>query len=441
MKKTITIISSLALSVSLLVLPSPVGAVADWDVTGNWVVSFEYLGGYYSHDMVLTQDGLGNITGSGGYPAGGPYSFAWTITSGSISGSNTSLTMDYTVGAVGTTMHMTGTVADNGTMSGNWDDNYGGIRTGTWSTTSGAAKNNLGHLYLYEKDSATWNVVEDGAWGKMEYNLTGSTFDFVFNGHKIKDVASSYRLIYYPDPWPANNLICLGEPSTPNKGKNIHIEGSQELNTDLPALYDWNNPDNPNYSTGPDSTMINGAKIWLVLNSDVDCTAKKMMGWQPSSYLFEKNGIFYDDVDVTTNTLDLFEKNPSDWSVVPSGASGVLTYNTPAPSFNYSFTAQGLLPSTGYSLIYYANPWPGNNPGAFIVSGTSDTDGDLSFSGSVDLGMDLPHPADANYPSGAKIWLVKSADYNELTNAMTGWNPTEYLFENNLIQYDDTDIP
>ena len=49
--------------------------------------------------------------------------------------------------------------------------------------TGKAGKSNTGHLYLYEKDPATWDIVEGGAWGKMEYKLSGSTFDFVFNGH------------------------------------------------------------------------------------------------------------------------------------------------------------------------------------------------------------------------------------------------------------------
>ena len=95
-------------------------------------MSMEY-GGSYPHDMFLTQDSLGNITGNGGYLAGSPpYSYEWVIDTGTIAGSNVSLTMHYTVGAVGTTMHMTGIVAPDGlSMSGVWDDDFGGIRNGT----------------------------------------------------------------------------------------------------------------------------------------------------------------------------------------------------------------------------------------------------------------------------------------------------------------------
>ena len=53
-----------------------------------------------------------------------------------------------------------------------------------------SGKSNTGHLYLYEKapdpDASRedpWLIVEGGMWGKMKYNLSGATFDFVFNGH------------------------------------------------------------------------------------------------------------------------------------------------------------------------------------------------------------------------------------------------------------------
>ncbi len=146
--------------------------------------------------------------------------------------------------------------------------------------TGPAGKSNVGHLYLYEKDPATWEIVEGGAWGKMKYNLSGSTFDFVFNGHGL-NAGDNYTLIYYPDPWPGNDLICLGS-GIANGGGNVHIKGS--VNTgDLPIEADENYKD--------------GAKIWLVLSSDVNCNDQKMKGWQPTEYLFEYDLITFDDTD------------------------------------------------------------------------------------------------------------------------------------------------
>ena len=134
----------------------------------------------------------------------------------------------------------------------------------------------------------------------------------------------------------------------------------------------------------------------------------------------------------------LYEKNPSDWSIVEDGAWGKMQYRLECPTFRFVFNGFYLEPNTEYSLIYYADPWPGNNPGAFIDSGISDEGGNITLKGSVDLGMDLPDPDDDNYPNGAKIWLVLSSDYDASAHKMIAWHPTEYLFEYPLITYDDT---
>ena len=141
-----------------------------------------------------------------------------------------------------------------------------------------AGKSNAAHLYLYEKDPVTWEIVEGGAWGKMNYKLSGSTFNFVFNGHGL-EVGSDYTLMYYPDPWPGNGLICLGS-GIGNEGGNVHIMGAVDTG-DLPARGDENL----------------GAKIWLVLSADVDCVAANMVGWNPTEYLFEYDLITFDDTD------------------------------------------------------------------------------------------------------------------------------------------------
>jgi len=73
------------------------------------------------------------------------------------------------------------------------------------------------------------------AWGKMTFDKAGTTFDFVFNGHGL-DAGDNYTLIYYPDPWPGAGLICFGS-DTANAGGNVHIAGSVETNTDLPAAF------------------------------------------------------------------------------------------------------------------------------------------------------------------------------------------------------------
>lgn len=138
--------------------------------------------------------------------------------------------------------------------------------------------------------------------------------------------------------------------------------------------------------------------------------------------------------------LILHEKDPEDWSIVEDGAWGKLIFDPVSPTFNFIFYGSKLTDGEDYELIYYPDPWPGDNPGALIGSGSTDEEGKIHVFGSPDLNMDLPHPNDANYPDGAKIWLVLSGDYDISDCKMTGWHPEEYLFENNLITYDDTDV-
>jgi len=132
--------------------------------------------------------------------------------------------------------------------------------------------------------------------------------------------------------------------------------------------------------------------------------------------------------------LALVHKDPSDWSVI--SRNGELVFKN-GPEFCYKFEGWDLELDTPYSLIYFADGWPGNNPGALIAEGTTDGDGKLKLEGCVDLGMSLPHPSDANYALGAKIWLVPSACYNTVNKAVTNWQPARFLFEANYITYDN----
>ena len=295
-----------------------------------------------------------------------------------------------------------------------------------------AGKSNTAHLYLYEKDpSGSWPIVEDGAWGKMKYNLSGPTFDFVFNGHEL-EAYEDYSLIYYADPWPGDNPGALIASGTSNEFGDIHLGGSVDLGMDLPC---W-----------PDANYCcpGGAKIWLVLSDDYDDVEAEMTGWNPTEYLFEHNLITYDDTGVDcaagVGRICLDNKNPEGWARIDDSRIGCLCYNLAGEEFEYSFCASGLDASTDYSLIYYADPWPGDNPGALIGIGTSDGAGNIAMSGSEELDMDLPEStADTNYP-GAKIWLVPSSDYDAGDMKMSAWNPTNYLYECELISYNDTGV-
>lgn len=146
MRKILAFIVAFAFIVSPFASATPAHAAAlpNWNTSGNYVIAFDYLGSSYAHDLTLAQDGLGNLTGNGGSPAGGSHVYTWVLTSGTSSADTIDFLANYTASADAvtplTTMHVVGTVAPLGTLSGTWSDNYqGGTRSGTWTSTSGAA--------------------------------------------------------------------------------------------------------------------------------------------------------------------------------------------------------------------------------------------------------------------------------------------------------------
>lgn len=114
------------------------------------------------------------------------------------------------------------------------------------------------HLYLYEKNPTTWEVIEDGAWGKMTYHEDDGTY--VFNGHKL-ETETYYTLVNYYG-WP--NVNILGSSISDEYG-NVHISG--------------------NLGDLDEEVEGEGYKVWLVPSSDL--TGSALNSWNPSSYLFE----------------------------------------------------------------------------------------------------------------------------------------------------------
>ena len=154
--------------------------------------------------------------------------------------------------------------------------------------------------------------------------------------------------------------------------------------------------------------------------------------FQASEFDFDKTVVILEDKYTTTT-----------WGVIENSRYGELAYNPTGSKFNYVFKSYGLKSNTQYSLIYYADPGPGNHPGAFLGKGTSDGLGNLNLSGNIELNMDLPSLPDNNFAIGAKIWLVPSNSYSESTKSVIVWNMAEFLFDKtnaDWINYHDTDF-
>lgn len=144
LKKALVGAGAAALMFCAMAVPA-LAAAPNWNTTGSYEVAFTCsvgCSGTYNHDLNLTQDGSGNLTGSGGSPVGA-HVYNWTLTSGTVDADTINFSANYTSTADAvtpqTTMNVAGTIA-GGSMSGTWSDNYqGGSRSGTWTTVSGAA--------------------------------------------------------------------------------------------------------------------------------------------------------------------------------------------------------------------------------------------------------------------------------------------------------------
>ena len=250
-----------------------------------------------------------------------------------------------------------------------------------------AGNSNIAHLYLYEKSGdPDWEIVNKGAWGKMQYNLSGEEFEFVFNGHGL-EAGENYTLIYYPDSWPGNGLICLGS-GTANKGGNVHIAESCDIDF-LPVVLDDNFPV--------------GAKIWLVLSADVDCDEHNMLGWNPTEYLFEDaliqfNGDLLSEQFISdefafsgngqtapssnVNDINCFDQNTNTLTTDGSAATNYFLHISVGPELLPGEYGLYLVAYSGTGLEAYYDgkpePWrtylldalEGINPFAYIQGGT-----------------------------------------------------------------------
>jgi len=141
-----------------------------WNVTGTFGINVVWEGNPYPETLILTQSGT-SITGVSldTVPAGSYF----TVTGGSVIGNVINIYADNGSYFV----HMIGTIAPDGKMSGDWHDEAPGTRIGTWASTSGAAVGHQigsGHPGLYGSlHEFTFTTDEFGS-GSWHINLTNA---------------------------------------------------------------------------------------------------------------------------------------------------------------------------------------------------------------------------------------------------------------------------
>ena len=120
------------------------------------------------------------------------------------------------------------------------------------------------------------------SFGMVIFEREAPTFNFRLHALGLKS-RQDYTLIYFPDPFPGNNLLCLGHDVSGKRGK-LKFANRIDINSNLPAVYDENYPD--------------GARLRLVPSSDVDCDNRRFVDWRPAAYLYETRLVKYTDTDV-----------------------------------------------------------------------------------------------------------------------------------------------
>jgi len=175
----LTVAALFAVAALFIGISTVFAAAPNWDTTGNYEVAFTCdvgCSGTYNHDLTLSQDGSGNLTGSGGNPVGA-HVYNWALTSGTVDADAINFTADYssTADAVTpqTTMNVMGTIV-GGSMSGTWTDNYqGGARSGTWTTVSGTA-DPISNTPACSMDDTTFDTFALGSVnGQFGWSATG----------------------------------------------------------------------------------------------------------------------------------------------------------------------------------------------------------------------------------------------------------------------------
>lgn len=135
------LLSGLALTTLLAVPVAPLAIsstepVAFRDISGNYVIAFDGNGTRTLDDLTLTQSNGGALSGFGGFPASGPYTYNLTVLDGNITGNTVNITVVYSTEKSNTRMHLYGIISSDGSLAGEWSDTLEGGRTGTWKSTA-----------------------------------------------------------------------------------------------------------------------------------------------------------------------------------------------------------------------------------------------------------------------------------------------------------------
>ncbi len=123
-----------------------------------------------------------------------------------------------------------------------------------------------------------------------------------------------------------------------------------------------------------------------------------------------------------TYGIDLYQKDPTDWSIIDNGVYGHIQWS----AGGFAFNGYNLIAEQEYTLLIFEDitqiPWEYNI--TILGTGIPTAYGDETY-------LAIEGEANIYDYSGLKIWLVPS---NDLTGEkFNTWNPGNYLFEYEFI--------
>lgn len=142
------------------------------------------------------------------------------------------------------------------------------------------------------------------------------------------------------------------------------------------------------------------------------------------SVAFARNGLNDYAGKSDVEHLYLYEKDLTEWTVIPDGAYGKAVFNW--KHVDVAFEGHGLVADTEYSLIFFSEPtgWA-DRKFQVISSGISTAEGSLELC-RTPFEITIPLMA-----GGVKVWLVPSAS---IVDDVLNWiNPAMFLFESRIL--------
>jgi hypothetical protein len=167
----------------------PAFAVANWTLTAPNALVFTCGGGNYPHTLLtVNQNPDGTFTGTGHYDSDTTY--LWNIT-GTITGDTITYQVMYTGANLGYTLNGTGTVANDGSISGSVDNNCQSFTmpAGTATAIQAESKKVTGGLTLGSpKQQISFNAFDNGASSADKGTVEYQNFTYPGGLHYTADV-------------------------------------------------------------------------------------------------------------------------------------------------------------------------------------------------------------------------------------------------------------